>query len=102
MAKGYFRIWPLDESGTPQAGDPEKDQPNPYDDKAFDVYFGVPDATQTPPKEQLELQVDFEKVLRAVQQLYKNDPKFRLFYVRRYLYGPCKGGAREHLGRSDR
>ena len=80
MAKGYFRIWPLDDKGMPLGDTAAK--PNPYDEKAFDLYFGVPDASQIAPKEQLELQVDIEKVLRAVQQLYRAQPGFRLYYVR--------------------
>ncbi|WP_227869227.1 hypothetical protein [Nitrosospira lacus] len=62
------------------------------DEKATDIYFGVVNTVpQPPPKDQLELQQDIEKVLRTVQLIYGHPvagsverckSQFRSYYMR--------------------
>lgn len=97
MSKGAFRIWPID-SKAALVGDPfppggqDPDPPDPSNENAVDIYFGVSSATNQPiPKEQADLQVEIGKVLRSVNLLYRgsdratsdrNKVQFRNYYVR--------------------
>ncbi len=97
MAQGAYKIWPVDEAGdfvgdpTPPEGQPVK-PPDPADEKATDIYFGVPETAPQPlPRDQSELQQDIAEVLRTVQQLYlqptegsnvRSSSQFRKYYVR--------------------
>lgn len=97
MSKGSFKIWPADKAGnplghpTPPEGKPAE-PPNPLDEAAVDIYFGVPASVpQPPPKDQFELQQEIAKVLRTVQLLYgppigdpngRCKPQFRSYYAR--------------------
>lgn len=91
---GSYKIWTADSEGAlvdpPDPSDPKK---NPYPDPgkpaAVDIYFGIDkDAPQPPPKEQVELHIEIERVLSAVQKLYlshepnKPHARFRRYYVR--------------------
>ncbi len=76
MAQGAYRIWTTDEIGnllgnpTPPQGQPPE-SPEPTDDKATDIYFGVVGNAPSPfPKDQIDLQQNIAKVLRTVQLLY--------------------------------
>lgn len=87
MTQGSYKIWPADEKGEP-FGDPSK-PPDIVADQVVDIYFGLPaDVPQPPPKEQLGLQEEIEKTLRAVRLLYgasegkQSKSKFRAYYVR--------------------
>jgi hypothetical protein len=62
-------------------------QPNPEDPAVVDIYYVLEDSPELPPKEQVDLQLNIDKLLRAVQRLYmKTTPaqenKFRIYYVR--------------------
>lgn len=92
MAKGAFKIWTLD-SSVKFVGDPHgQDPPNPSDEKAVDIYFGLlSNANQPPAKDQTDLQAEISKVLRSVNLLYRgsdaaisdrNKVQFRSYYVR--------------------
>jgi hypothetical protein len=66
--------------------------PDPATPTAVDIYFGILDSSQPPPKDQADLQDKVQKVLRAVQLLYRgtdaessrNQRQFRSCYVRLY------------------
>jgi hypothetical protein len=90
---GSYRIWTADGEGNlldkPDPADPAKNAfPNPADLHAVDIYFGLDGAaTQPPPKEQVDLQGELEKVLNVVRRLYLTNPaapdtRFRRYYVR--------------------
>ncbi|ARO88758.1 hypothetical protein EBAPG3_013820 [Nitrosospira lacus] len=97
MSQGSYKIWPATAAGeplgnpTPPTGQPVE-SPNPMDEKATDIYFGVVNTVpQPPPKDQLELQQDIEKVLRTVQLIYGHPvagsverckSQFRSYYMR--------------------
>jgi len=90
---GRYRIWPADGTGQRicEAGIglfPRRDEvPNPYDERAVEMFFGLLAAPDMPPREQLELQSAIDKVLRIIQRLYANaaggrGAAFRIYYVR--------------------
>jgi hypothetical protein len=92
MAQGSYRIWPAGDKGE-LVGDPiGNDPPNIAAEESTDIYFGLPTTVpQPPPKDQLDLQQEIEKVLRTVQLLYRTavpseaqrfKSKFRAYYVR--------------------
>ena len=97
MIQGCYKIWPTNEAGellgnpSPPAGQ-SVESPDPTDEKATDIYFGVLiDAPRPIPKDQIELQQDIEKVLRTVQLIYvhstagsdvRRKSQFRNYYVR--------------------
>jgi len=89
---GAFYVWPADAKGEP-INPPDKSQkpadyrPNPGDDRAVEIYFGLLDSVASPAKEQVELQVEIEKVLRVVQRVFlsagkQGAAKFRIYYTR--------------------
>ena len=90
---GSFGIWIADATGAAvdyrDSGDPQHPaQPNPKDDRAIDIYFG-PRAGVQAPKEQIELQVDIDKLLTVLRRLYLDaatpqPAKFRSYYVRAF------------------
>lgn len=98
MAQGSYIIWTADNNGKtlgtlPSPAVPNVPPPDPMDQKATDIYFGVPNTLPLPPpptKDQFELQQDIEKVLRAVQLTYlptaapgkHRMPQFRPYYMR--------------------
>lgn len=97
MSQGSYVIWPADVVGAP-LGNPITTPggavtvPNPMDEHAVDIYFGVlSTALQPPPKDQFELQQDIERVLRTVQLIYgpltaesseRSKSQFRSYYAR--------------------
>ncbi len=82
MAKGYFHVWPADANANPIGYSPNA-KPDPNNEKAVGIYFGVPDQKEQAPKDQLELQVDLEKIDRAIRLLFNsNEKRFRPYYVR--------------------
>lgn len=97
MAQGSFKVWPANAAGVPlgnpnpQPGQPGE-PPDLTDENATDIYFGVLEGVPRPlPKDQIELQQDIEKVLRAVWQIYSRPiagseayykSRFRSYYVR--------------------
>ena len=94
MSQGSYRIWPSTAVGkflgNPNPPEGQSAEANPMDEEATDIYFGVP-SNAPPPKDQLELQQDIEKVLRTVQLIYNNPAagpedrrksQFRIYYVR--------------------
>lgn len=96
LTPGAYRVWPTDSDGecvklelTKDAdGKPvPKDPPDPNDHNAVDIFFGLVEATTSPPKDQMDLQDTIGQVLETVKTLYLRDngeqsAKFRLFYVR--------------------
>lgn len=73
--------------------------PDPARPEAFDIYFGVKDLKDPPPKDQVDLQDKVQKVLRTIQVLFitgeaaeaakgqakaRNHAQFRSYYVRLY------------------
>ncbi len=90
---GSYKIWTADGQGAlvdpPDPSDPNR---NPYPDPgkaaAVDLYFGIDKgAPQPPPKEQVELHIEIERVLSIVQKLYlahasRPHARFRRYYVR--------------------
>jgi hypothetical protein len=89
---GAFIIWPADCQGKridpPLAGEGASQHlPNPSHPDAVELFVGLPDHAGPPPKEQVELLIDIEKLLRVVQHLYRNGPRprpeaFRIYYVK--------------------
>jgi hypothetical protein len=90
---GAFRVWPADAKGQlinppPRPSDQATHHlPNPSDENATEIFFGLLDVPGCPPKEQVELQVEIAKVLRVITRLYLNGPcnrieAFRCYYVR--------------------
>lgn len=71
MTQGYFKVWTIDHAGNFL---PPRDQhaasPNPANEKATDIYFGVLETSTPPPKNQLDLYQDIEKVLRTIRLIY--------------------------------
>ncbi|HEX8603560.1 MAG TPA: hypothetical protein VF774_13015, partial [Pseudoduganella sp.] len=60
---------------------------DPSDRRAVEIFFGLVDTSTMPPREQMELQADVDRVLRVIQRLYpKDSPRrmtaFRIYYVR--------------------
>lgn len=89
MALGCFKIWPADKAGN-LLGEADKldAHPDPTNEKAQNIYFGVLETAQHPiPTAQLELQQEIDKLLRSVQQIYggteeRQKQQFRSYYVR--------------------
>ena len=93
MATGSYKIWPADTDGVPLDLPPESatdSQPNPSDERAVEIYFGLdPAAPQPPPKEQVELQTEIENMLRIVRKILiaedsARNEKFRFYYMRMF------------------
>jgi hypothetical protein len=119
MASGAFKLWPLDKagklidyppspnlSGSSRAGSDSKAEkgqdsaispdnliaPDPSRLEAFDIYFGIKQDKEPPPKDQVDLLDKVQKVLRTVRVLYastdseseRNQRQFRSYYVRMY------------------
>lgn len=104
--KGSYFIWTSKGDGTilnpPPDPNPPRDSssptgfgptvyPDPSDQKAMDIYFGIDSNGQQPPsKDQIDLYTQLTKVLSIVRRLYAQDetnpgPKFRRYYVRLFL-----------------
>lgn len=84
LAAGAYKVWPADSDGKLLPIDMPAD-PGAHD--AVDLYFGVLDQVEAPPKEQMDLQDSIGQVLDTVRKLYLRDngeqaAPFRLFYVR--------------------
>ena len=84
-------MWVADRNGgmiDPPSDPKERDRhPNPENPEAVDFYFVLEDTPEMPPKEQVDLQLSIDKVLRAVSRLYIKCPvpqeeKFRIYYAR--------------------
>jgi hypothetical protein len=91
IARGAYTIWVADKDGNlidPPTDPRHRDrEPNPADPNALDIYYVLEDSPQPPPAEQVELQLDIDKVLRAATRLYLgSEPiqmeKFRAYFVR--------------------
>ena len=111
---GCYRIWPATVDGKLicEAGVgalPRRDEaPNPYHEKAAEIFFGMLPAPGMPPREQLELQSGLDKVLRIVQRIDRDaagrwNSAFRIYYVRLFnaarlgLEGPMPAPALAQL-----
>ena len=94
MAQGSYRVWPADRDGEPigfKTGQPNQ-LPDPTDENAVLIYFGIPaNVPQPPPKDQIDLQEEISKVLRTLQLIYhqssgtidgRRKAQFRTYYVR--------------------
>lgn len=90
VQKGAYWVWVTNASGQP-IGLPTKDnkdaQPDPGRADAVDIFFGVLASPDPPPKDQFELQINIDKVLRTCQRLYlRKKPeqlaKFRSYFTR--------------------
>jgi multisubunit Na+/H+ antiporter MnhE subunit len=62
---------------------------DPNDHRATDIFFGVLSETESPPKDQMDLQDAIGQVLATVQRLYLRDngeqaALFRIYYIRLY------------------
>ncbi|WBS04960.1 hypothetical protein OU994_12095 [Pseudoduganella sp. SL102] len=89
---GAFIVWPADSQGRridpPRSGeDGSRHLPNPAHPDAVELFIGLPDDAGPPPKEQVELLIEIEKLLRVVQSLYRSGPRprpeaFRIYYVK--------------------
>lgn len=93
MAKGFFKIWPVDDTGNP-IGDPQDPSAKPKinDSKAVDFYIGLlTGEKESPPQNQLDLITGIQGVVRAIQTLYqRDDRRFRMYYARIFSLG-CLG-----------
>jgi hypothetical protein len=90
VPKGAYIVWVADAAGNlidPPAEYKPGLQPDPGNPLAVNLLFGLPNATEPPPKDQSALQIEIAKVLRACRRLYldANPPrpaKFRIYYTR--------------------
>lgn len=91
ILRGAYTIWVADKDGNlidPPADPLNRDRdPNPAHPEALDIYYVLEDTPQPPPAEQVELQLDIDKVMRAVTLLYLGSKpvrmeKFRAYFVR--------------------
>jgi hypothetical protein len=96
MAAGAYKVWTSDASGEPldppTTTEPNR-KPNPKDERAVGIYFGV---ESPPPDDQAALQSDIENVLSAATRIYldsdetRNEQRFRRYYSR--LFGLARVG----------
>lgn len=91
LARGAYIIWVADNNG--DLIDPPPDprvrsrEPNPASPGAVDIFYGLKDSPSPPPDDQIDLQLNIDKVLRAARVLYMgSEPpqpeKFRPYFVR--------------------
>ncbi len=97
MTRGAYRIWPADAAAAPIGlvldDKKPKSPPNPRDEKAVEIIFGLDLPADQLPQDQIELQQNIEQVLRALHSLYVNQltqsayakTQFRQYYVRLFL-----------------
>ena len=90
VPKGAYIVWVADAAGNlidPPADDKPGLQPDPGNPLAVNLLFGLPNATEPPPKDQSALQIEIAKVLRTCRRLYLDanparPAKFRIYYTR--------------------
>ena len=90
VPKGAYIVWVADAAGKlidPATEDKPDLQPDPGNPLAVNLLFGLPNATEPPPKDQSALQIEIAKVLRTCRRLYLDASparpvKFRIYYTR--------------------
>lgn len=90
VPKGAYIVWVADAAGNlidPATEDKPDLQPDPGNPLAVNLLFGLPNATEPPPKDQSTLQIEIAKVLRTCRRLYLDaspprPAKFRIYYTR--------------------
>ena len=90
VPKGAYIVWVADAAGNlidPATEHKPELQPDPGNPLAVNLLFGLPNATEPPPKDQSALQIEIAKVLRACRRLYLDASpprpvKFQIYYTR--------------------